>query len=194
MGMAETKTEQAKQKASEVADAVKVKEGVKKAEKSAVGKHIPTSLDALTFRDIIKITLVLNSIMTLGLYCIVSAALTDMQPGLRATLLNIVDWMIVLFGVMGVITDALFFFAHLFSLFKIFLLIKVLKIAGMILFIPIVHKESWLMTIVTTSYTLSCVFLDLCYVYYLAIYEERVESDDYDADGMLKKNRKHDEL
>merc|ERR1711915_485782 len=162
MGMAETKTEQAKQKASEVADAVKVKEGVKKAEKSAVGKHIPTSLDALTFRDIIKMTLVLNSIMTLGLYCIVTAAVTDMQTGLRSILLNITDWIIIIFGVGGVVTDALFFFAHLFSFFKIFLLIKVIKVAGMILFLPVARKESWFMTLITFLYTAFCVFLDLC--------------------------------
>merc|ERR1711915_328250 len=190
MGMAETKTEQAKQKASEVADAVKVKEGVKKAEKSAVGKHIPTSLDALTFRDIIKMTLVLNSIMTLGLYCIVTAAVTDMQTGLRSILLNITDWIIIIFGVGGVVTDALFFFAHLFSFFKIFLLIKVIKVAGMILFLPVARKESWFMTLITFLYTAFCVFLDLCYVYYLAIYEERVASDDYDENGMLKNQRK----
>lgn len=201
--MADSKTEKAKQKAAEVRDKVKeqsemaekkVKESVKKAEKSRVGKHIPTSLDAMTFKDIIKMTLVLNSIMTLGLYCIISAALTDMETDIRYFLLTASNWLIILFGIGGIVSDSIFFFAHLFPLFKVFLLFKLLKIVGMFIFLFCGHRDSWLMFLITFAYTGFCVLLDICYVYYLAIFEERMQSDDYDSDGMLKEDRKKEEV
>lgn len=199
--MADSQTERAKQKAAEMRDAVKeksdqaekkVKESVKAVEKHPVGKHIPTSLDSMTFRDIIKITLLINSVLTLGLYCIITEAIQEASTGVRGTLLTIIDYGIIIFGIGGIIVDTIFFFLHLFSLFKFFLLWKFLKIVTMMLFVVVTHKPSWFMIVITTIYTLTGIFLDFCFVYYLAIYEERVMSDDYDENGMLKQGIKED--
>lgn len=200
--MAESKTEQAKQKAAEVRDAVakqseiaeqKVKESVKAAENSAVGRRIPTSLDSMTFRDIVKMTFFLNSILSLGLYCISASAATDAEGNLSGFFLNTSNYMIAIFGIGGIVADGLFFFAHLFAFFKVLLLIKILKLVGMVLFIFSGHRDTWLMMITTYLYAAFCVFLDLCYIYYLIIYEERLHNDDYDENGMLKRDKKEEE-
>lgn len=200
--MAESKTEQAKQKAAEVRDAVskqseiaekKVKESVKAAENSAVGRKIPTSLDSMTFRDIIKMTFLLNFILSLGLYCISASAATDTQSDITGTILKVSNIIIAIFGIGGIIADGLFFFAHLFTFFKVLLLIKFCKLVGMVLFIVSGHRDTWLMFITTYLYVGFCIIIDLCYIYYLAIFEERLESDDYDENGMPKRDRKEEE-
>lgn len=200
--MAESKTEKAKQKAAEVQEAVrikseeaekKIKDSVKAAEQGMIGKHIPTSLDSLSFRDIIKLTLVLNSILTIGFYCIITAAKMDTQTGVRKLLLTISNWVFIIFGVGGIIIDSVFFFAHLFNYFKIFVFFKLIKVVAIILYSCSAHYEGWINIISTIAYGLSCVAVDLCFVYYLAIYEERVASDEYDENGMLKSNEKREE-
>lgn len=200
--MADTKTEQAKKKAAEVRDAVKiqsaqaerkVKETVKKTENSTIGKHIPTSLDSATFKDIIKLTLFLNSIITIGFYCIVAAALEDVENPLRKTLLTLSYYVILIFGLGGILTDTIFFFGHLFALFQVFLAVKCIKLIGCMLFLFSGHRASWLQFFSVYLYAACCICLDLFFVYYLAIYEERCGNDDYDEDGMLKEDRKVEE-
>lgn len=200
--MVDNKTEQAKKKAAEVRDKVKeqsaeaerkVKETVKKAENSTIGKHIPTSFDSATFRDIIKCTLFLNSIITIGFYCIVSAATEDVQNTLRKTLITLSYYIILVFGLGGILIDTIFFFGHLFPFFQVFLAVKFIKLIGCILFIFSGHRSSWLQFFSVYLYAACCICLDLFFIYYLAIYEERCTSDDYDENGMLKEDRKVEE-
>lgn len=195
--MAETKTEKAKEKATEMKNKVnettevaekKVKESVKKTENSAVGQHIPTSLDSLTFKDIIKLTLLLNAAFTVGLYVIVSATAIDITPRLRRICLEAAKFIILIFGVGGIITDAVFFFGHLFSLFRVFLMLKLVKLGGIVLLCFAQKLGAWHIIIMSCMYMVFCIFIDLCYIYYLAIFQERMESEDYDENGMLKRS------
>lgn len=195
--MAETNTEKAKERADEVKEQMrkksdqaeqKVKESVKRAESSRVGQHIPTSIDNMTFKDIIKITLFLNAVMTVGLYIIVSAGVVNAQPKLRYICLLVAKYIILIFGIGGILMDAVFFFAHLFGLFKIFLLLKAIKVVGTVILCFAQKLEAWHLVIMSCFYMICCVVLDLCFIYYLAIFQERMESDDYDENGMPKKD------
>ncbi|KRH92947.1 hypothetical protein M153_1986000663 [Pseudoloma neurophilia] len=201
--MADSKTERAKRKAAEVRDAValqsaqaekKTKETIKAVEKSKIGKHIPTSLDSATFKDVIKMTLFLNAIMTIGFYCIVNSAATDVENAIKRTALNICNYIILIFGLGGIVVDSIFFFGQLFALLKIFYLIKFVKFLGMVLFLFATFRGiGWFMMASEWLYTICCGLLDLFFMYYLTLYEERVASDDYDENGMLKADRMNNE-
>lgn len=200
--MAEPNTEKVKEKAAEVKDTVKeksdkaeqkVKESVKKAEKGKVGQHIPTSLDNLTFKDIIKCTLLLNAIMTIGLYVIVSATRINIGSRWREILLTTAKFMILIFGVGGILIDAIFFFGRLFSLFKVFLGLKAVKLLGVLIFCFAQKLGAWYIIVMSIVYLASCVLIDLCFVYYLAIFQERLESGEYDENGMPKTKQEGEE-
>merc|ERR1712039_911561 len=146
MGMPAPTADEAKQKAKEIqqkAD-VKSKEAeqhvrttMKKTQESAVGKRIPTSIDSISFRDIVKANLLLNAMMTLGVYLIVHSYVKDQaaEYSFHRVILEFACWTLLIFGLGGIVSDFVFFFGHLFAFFRIFLLLKFLKLVGLAIFI-----------------------------------------------------------
>merc|ERR1711972_630134 len=127
--------------------------------------------------------------MTLGVYLIVHSYVKDPAAEYsHRVILEFACWTLLIFGLGGIVSDFVFFFGHLFAFFRIFLLLKFLKLVGLAIFIVgilVAEFGNYFVVCSQIVFTLSAAALDLTYIYYYCLYEERTLSDEYDENGML---------
>merc|ERR1712130_909845 len=74
--------------------------------------------------------------MTLALYLISDSLLADTDTkSFHYWMVCGAWWLIVIFGLGGVVVDCVMLFGHLFAFFRVFLLIKAIKLIGLVLFV-----------------------------------------------------------
>jgi hypothetical protein len=179
--------ERTKEKADEAE--MKVKEGVEKIEHSSAGKKLPTHIERIEFSDIVKIILVITGMLVVPLYIIVDEDMLSTRiHALRWVMLSI-KYMVLAFGLVGVLIDAIIIFFKLGVLFKLILLLKSLKVISVVLSMIFVTTDTWFVKVLAMLYMIFIILVDLVFIYYSALYFARIESDEFDGQG----NRKRDE-
>lgn len=172
-------TDAAKQKLNE-ADK-QVKGNIQSIERSAVGNKIPKEIGNITFFDLLKYTWVAILILDLAIVLILDAR----QMGTRWFSKYTMTAMKLLFLVVGMLADfamLIVFMSKMSYLFKFVFCIKAVK-SILVIITLVSSSSSTFMYLFSGVFGLLVLILDFLFVYYLSIYFDRLESEEYDDYG-----------
>lgn len=175
-----TKAEAAKQKLS---DAERhVKGNVNEIQKSRVGQNIPTQIQNVTFYDLLKYTWVAVLSLDLAMVLITEARKMGTEKAKGYVFL----FLKVLFLVTGMLADftSLFIFAAgMLHFFKFLFVTKILKTCVCV-FILFLSVEGIFMQLCSVLFGILIASIDLLFIYYLSLYLNRLEQDEYNDYGI----------
>ncbi|KAL0265925.1 UNVERIFIED_CONTAM: hypothetical protein PYX00_011642 [Menopon gallinae] len=179
-GMNKINTDVAKQKLNE-ADK-QVKGNIQNIERTTVGKKIPKEIGNVTFFDLLKCTWVAVLILDLAIVLILDARQAGTKWFSKYPMIIIE----LLFLVVGMLADfAMFavFMSSLSYMFKFVFCIKMVK-SVLVILVLVISSTGTLMHIFSGVFGILILILDFLFVYYLSIYFDRLESDEYDDYGI----------
>lgn len=178
--MSRINTDAAKQKLN---DADKqVKGNIQHIEKTTVGQKIPKEIESITFFDLLKYTWVAALILDLAIVLILDARKMGTRWFARYPMTTIKF----VFLVVGMLADFAMFIVFMSSMSYMFKFVFCSKaIKSVIVIVSLVVSSSGAMMYVFSGvFGVLVLILDFLFVYYLSIYFDRLESEEYDDYGI----------
>lgn len=178
--MNKVNTDAAKQKLDQ-ADK-QVKGNIQNIERTTVGRKIPKEIGNITFFDLLKCTWVAVLILDLAIVLIMDAR----QVGTRWFSRYPMSTIKLLFLVVGMLADFAMFIVFMSSMSYMFKFVFCIKAVKSILVIVtmVMSSSGALMYMFSGVFGVLVLILDFLFVYYLSIYFDRLESDEYDDYGI----------
>ncbi|KCZ80897.1 hypothetical protein H312_01670 [Anncaliia algerae PRA339] len=179
--MSDKKTEEIKQKLEETDQKVKGK--LKEVEQSPIGKALPMEIRGLTLYHIIKYLGLFILYIDMAIYLQIQAKDMAVNKGFFKKVSS--KLFLILFYIFGCVGDLFCFVTFLMKLkdtFKFKLVFKCVKVV-LTLIIMFLIASKWYNIMTAMLFGGIACFLDLIFIYYVAMFYERLDSDDFDAYG-----------
>jgi hypothetical protein len=166
----------------------RTQEAVNKIGNSSIGKSIPLEIEKIALRDITKYLLLFNMLNTIPSYLI--SAQTQSSFKLLEWVKPTLSFLVAMTWVISAAINCIAFFVELDSFVKFALFATAAKIGvvGAVLLLNSLPKV--FLTVMSVIYALSLAIMEGLFLYYLAIYLHRLESDRYDSRGEETKAEK----
>eukprot|EP00866_Antonospora_locustae_P001945 jgi/Antlo1/1945/117 len=178
--MSKINTDAAKQKLNETDK--QVKSNIQHIEKTAVGQKIPKEIENITFFDLLKYTWVASLILDLAIVLILDAR----QMGTRWFSRYPMTTIKMVFLVVGMLADFAMFIVFMSSMSNMFKFVFCTKAVKSVLVIValIMSSSGAMMYVFSGVFGFLVLIIDFLFVYYLSIYFDRLESEEYDDYGI----------
>jgi hypothetical protein len=165
----------------------KTQEAINRMEDSKIAKSIPLEIERIPLRDITRYLLLFNVLNTIPVYLISAQAESKSK---------VVKWMkvIVKYGltvtwILTAVVSGIAFFMELDSFVKFALFSAIAKLGIIGLALVLGSFPDTVPTVLSIVYALELAVLESLFLYYLAIYLHRLESDNYDSRGEAAKEK-----
>lgn len=191
MSNADELKEKTKEKTEEAEK--KVNEQVDKVENSKVGSKMPTQIKEIDLKGIIYANLMMIMFNTVPIYLFLGIA-DGMSTSNFKFIYKICKWALFFSGIVCVIFDAMVIAFKQRAFYKLSLIIKAVKISITILSLFACKFTSNIDRSLYIMYGLSCIMMDLVFIYYSSLYFKRLASDDFDDEGNPKKQDDNEQV
>lgn len=174
-----TKAEAARQKFDE---AEKIMKGnASEIQKSKVGQKIPTQIQNVTFYDLLKYTWVAALSLDLAMVLIIEARSTGSEK--FKTIITILKYLFLLVGMVADFGSLFIFGTSMHNLFKFLFVTKIAK-TFVSVFALFLSTSGTFMKICSVIFGVLMASIDFLFVYYLSLYLNRLDQDEYNEYGI----------